>query len=340
MFAADAGLAYPVRVPEDWTGMSQQREGASGRAGDLRGWARLALAACLLALIAAALRVRVPAPALDGSFRHDALQVGAVLEAVLGCLMATLLVRNARAPRGALLAAQLRKLLLYAVGTGLVAIPVAYLLSKRLGPVHPARNPSTASKHLAGKPPPPPAVTSPYGVIIVIIVLSVLVLALLVYLIVAFLGSGTWRRLRKGPPGTALAAADGTDESDLRDAVESGRRALGRFDDARAAIIACYVAMEQQLASAGTARDAADTPDELLARASGQGLVRGDAAARLTALFYEARFSTHPVPPARREDAQQALAELAGSLADREPAGAASRASGDGPAGTGPGDSG
>ena len=39
--------------------------------------------------------------------------------------------------------------------------------------------------------------------------------------------------------------------SDLRDAVSSGRRALAELDDARAAIIACYVAMERSLAAAG-----------------------------------------------------------------------------------------
>ena len=86
-----------------------------------------------------------------------------------------------------------------------------------------------------------------------------------------------------------------------------------------AAIIACYAAMEQALARAGTARAAADTPYELFLRAADRGLIRTDAATRLTALFYEARFSSHPMPPARRDDAQQALNELAASLAEPEP---------------------
>jgi hypothetical protein len=37
---------------------------------------------------------------------------------------------------------------------------------------------------------------------------------------------------------------------DLREAVESGRAALAEISDARAAIIACYVAMERSLAEA------------------------------------------------------------------------------------------
>ncbi len=52
--------------------------------------------------------------------------------------------------------------------------------------------------------------------------------------------------------------------------------------------------MEDSLASAGTARAAAETPDELLTRAAASGVIHGEAAASLTGLFYEARFSTHP----------------------------------------------
>ena len=39
---------------------------------------------------------------------------------------------------------------------------------------------------------------------------------------------------------------------ELREAVESGRAALAEISDARAAIIACYVAMERSLAERGT----------------------------------------------------------------------------------------
>ena len=114
------------------------------------------------------------------------------------------------------------------------------------------------------------------------------------------------------------------DSQDLREAVESGRSALRTVDDARAAIIACYVAMENSLAERGTARATADTPDELLARARQSGIVRGTAATRLTALFYEARFSSHPLDHRQRDAAEQALDELAAALAETETAGAGS----------------
>jgi hypothetical protein len=72
--------------------------------------------------------------------------------------------------------------------------------------------------------------------------------------------------------------------------------------------------MEQSLAERGAERNAADTPDELLARAARSGVVHGSAARRLTQLFYEARFSSHPMGQEQREAAEQALGELAADL--------------------------
>lgn len=298
-----------------------QRPGDGGQRADVPGWARPALAACLLAIVAAGLRVTVPAPALNGPFRHDGLAVGAVLEAVLACLLFALLVRGARAPRDALFAAQLRKMLLYVVVAGLVAIPLVYALSRRLPTLPPRRK--------AVKVPPPRAGklhSAPGGhniiFLVVAIILGLLALAVLVYFLVLLVRRRFWLGFRGRAAGFAVDPAEADDESDLREAVESAQSALRRFDDAKAAIIACYVAMEESLARAGTARAVADTPDELLARAASSGLIRTGAAARLTELFYEARFSSHPMPLTQRDEAQQALAELADSLRDLEPAGA------------------
>ena len=300
--------------------MSQQRPDLSGRRGEVQAWARPALATGLLALVAAGLRNRVPAPSLDGPFRHDGLLIGLLLEVVLAGLLAALAVRNSRAPRDAVLAARLRKLLTYVVGAGLVAIPAAYLLSRHVRPLRPRSTTPAKTKGYRGLRLPPPS-HSTAGWFIVIIILGVLVAAVLVYFIVVLLRGRIWLGFRAAAPGTAIGLAEPQDESGLLEAVESGRSALRQFGDARAAIIACYVAMEQSLDRAGAARAVADTPDELLARAAGQGLVQGDAAARLTALFYEARFSTHPMPFAKRDEAQEALGELAASLGDPELAG-------------------
>jgi hypothetical protein len=299
----------------------QRAEGAGRRGGTAAGWrqGRVALAAGLLVLAAVALRGKLPAPALDGPLRRDGLAVGAVLEGVLACLLVALIVRHARAPRDALIAARLRTLLTYLVGAGLVAIPVAYLLNR-------AQN-----THLRPRPTPQPTPSGsprPLGLehghgsvagLIVVIILLALVAAALIYVIARFIlaHDWSWAGWHRRPASVAIDPSIGdAEEPGLLEAVESGQSALRQLDDARAAIIACYVAMEESLAGAGTERDAADTPDELLARAAARGLIRTGAAALLTGLFYEARFSSHPMPPGRLDDARQALAEVAASLAE------------------------
>jgi hypothetical protein len=155
---------------------------------------------------------------------------------------------------------------------------------------------------------------------------------LLIAAIVAAVAVSIWWSTRLRRPAAPLVIQDVSTE-ELREAVEEGRAALATIDDARAAIIACYVAMERRLAERGTARGAADTPDELLAKAVASGLVRSGAAGRLTALFYEARFSTHPLAGGQREAASEALDELAGELRAKpekasEPAGEPSSSGG------------
>jgi hypothetical protein len=318
--------------------MSQQRSRAGGAlGGGAGGWrqGRLVLAACLLALAAVGLRGTVPAAAVNGAYRHDGLPIAAAAEAVLACLLIALLIRRSRAPEDAVIAAQLRRLLTYIVVIALIAIPVGYVFDATAH-VHLALRPARRSTgggqgrlHPSGH----SATTPP----VVLIILLVLAAAVLVYLVVRFIAAyrGTWTGWRRRAASAAIEPAAEADEADLLEVVESGRSALRLLDDARAAIIACYVAMEQALARAGTSRGAADTPDELLARAAGQGLIQTDAAARLTALFYEARFSSHPVPPARRDDAQQALAELAASLTGPGPAAGPGSGRATGPAGAG-----
>jgi Domain of unknown function (DUF4129) len=121
------------------------------------------------------------------------------------------------------------------------------------------------------------------------------------------------RRIRHQPPDPDLGPAP-DDGSMLREAVDAGRAALGQLSDARMAIINCYLAMERSLGRAGAVRNAAETPDELLARSAGAGLLHGEAPAELTGLFYEARFSSRPVPPAGRDRALAALDAISADL--------------------------
>jgi hypothetical protein len=113
-------------------------------------------------------------------------------------------------------------------------------------------------------------------------------------------------RLRRAVRRERLAVS--ADEADVvREAVEAGRTALTGVSDARLAIIACYLAMERSLGQAGSARGAAETADELLARATAAGLLHGESPAELTALFSAARFSRHEVSEPARTRALNAL---------------------------------
>ncbi len=201
-----------------------------------------------------------------------------------------------------------------------MTIPAAYVLSRHS---HLSRLPVRQRQTRSGAGVPKLGHGSSYGVShvvgwVIVIILAALAAAVVIYVLrrILPLGRGFWAAFRWQAARTVVEPSAADDESGLLKAVESGQSALRRLDDARSAIIACYVAMEESLARAGTARAAADTPDELLARAALRGLVTGGAAARLTALFYEARFSSHPMRPAARDAAEQALGELAVSLGD------------------------
>ena len=278
-------------------------------------WARLLPLALLIVLGLAGLRGAVGTPRWDGPLHRDGLAVGLALEAVFAVL-AVLTLRRHRSVHQDLVARKLRVTISFALGIGAVAVAAVTLLglnlhlfTRRAAPPRP-RPPvtlrPTATPPRSHRTPPPPFHLP----------LAALLYTLLVLLLVAAIAVSIWWARRLRPPVPARDDALIVEESEeLREAVESGRSALRTVDDARAAIIACYLAMEQSLAERGTARGVADTPDELLARARAGGVVRGTAAARLTALFYEARFSSHPLGPAQRDAAERALDELAAALA-------------------------
>ena len=273
----------------------------------------------------AGLRGAVGALRWDGPLHADALVVGVVLEVVIVTMLVILLIRRRSGSQEAT-AVKLRGVLLSALGAGAVAAAVVmvaglhlHLFSQRARPRHfriPVATPSGSIR------PRPGAGPAPH------ISLTVLLYALLVALLLAGIAVCIWLARRLRPPAALRDHGDDfivEDPERLREAVESGRSALRTVDDARAAIIACYLAMETHLAERGAARGAAGTPGELLTRATERGLVRGTAAGRLTALFYEARFSSHPLGHQQRDAAERALDELAADLAEAEGATGAAR---------------
>ena len=142
---------------------------------------------------------------------------------------------------------------------------------------------------------------------------GVALLAVALAVVTAAAAIALWRSGRHR--ASAAQQGPGAKPSPLAAAVAAGSSALERSPGAREAIIACYAAMEEALAAAGSPRRAADTPEELLERAVGDGVVRTPAARRLTTLFREARFSRHDLADAQRHDARAALDEISGDLA-------------------------
>jgi len=286
-------------------------------------WPLVVPLALLIILGLAGLRGAMSTPRWNAAARHDGVAIGLALEVVLGVLLALTVRRRSRAARGAVLgeapvndvAAKLRGVLVFVLGGGMIAAAVAIFVSLHLR--LPAPRPRQAPPSVKAGPTPSlslrpgsqgPGFSIPVSAILYGLLIAVLVAAVLL--------SIWWARRFRPPLGGRHTAFLAEDPEDLREAVESGRSALRTVDDARAAIIACYVAMENSLAERGAARAVADTPDELLARATTSGLVRGTAAGRLTALFYEARFSSHPLGRGQRDAAEQALDELAAALAE------------------------
>jgi hypothetical protein len=302
-------------------GIRAQAPGMHGQPPGMRGRdhiraqrrARIALAALLLVLTAAGIRAADPSVSGHGPLHHYGKALGLAVELVLIALLIAVRRRRARSPDAPHVASVLNSMLRTVLGIGLVALPAAALLnSARPIHIHQKKQPAVSAGHpklpRARKPPPSSA-----GHLGIEITEWLLLIALLAAIVACVVLIRRWRRAASAAGYDAVPDDDFSAE--LSRAVESGRLALGKIDDARTAIIACYVAMEESLAEAGAVRAAAETPDELLARAASGGLVRGDAAGRLTALFYEARFSTRPLPQAHRAAAQLALAKLAAELA-------------------------
>jgi hypothetical protein len=102
----------------------------------------------------------------------------------------------------------------------------------------------------------------------------------------------------------------------LIESLTAGSEALAAGTEPRAAIIACYTAMEHGFAAAGSAPADADTPAEVLHRAAHAGIVRSGAPEVLAGLFRRARYSDEPMTGADSGAAATALAQMRADLED------------------------
>jgi hypothetical protein len=135
-----------------------------------------------------------------------------------------------------------------------------------------------------------------------------LVLALLTLLLAAI-------NLRTGQRQFGAPASVMIPETPLQEALDEGIEALLAEPDPRRAVIAAYAGMERVLARHGLARRPHEAPFEYLRRVLPAARTDARAVHQLTALYEQAHFSDHPITPAMRETAIQALQTIRANLA-------------------------
>jgi len=183
---------------------------------------------------------------------------------------------------------------------------VVFGLSKILQRVHQQRAAAAAAAHAArarGGPAGHLHVGNPWPLLVLFAVVALATAAL------------TYYRRRHAVPPTVPVPDLEPDAEPLVAALAAGARVLHEDPDPRTAIIGCYAAMERSLADAGSPPRMADTPAEVLSRATASGLVRSAPATTLTGLFRQARYSSHPMTEADRGTAIDALAQVRADLA-------------------------
>jgi hypothetical protein len=116
--------------------------------------------------------------------------------------------------------------------------------------------------------------------------------------------------LRHGSRGTGELS----ERAVLADAVTAGIDELEDDPDPRRAVIRAYGAMEGSLGAHGLPRRDAETPFEYLSRIFTGEEAGAPAAARLTPLYEQARFSTHEIDEGMRDRAIAALRDLRAEL--------------------------
>lgn len=280
----------------------------------------------LLIVVAAALRGYLPARdpvahAETGSSRAALVFVVVALSATL-TLLAIAVIARLRDPRAA--APKTRdisdmlgtgkgrpswRVLLIGLGVIIGWLLIAMLLS-RLALPH-SVTPSQGAADTGPAPPtrsttPPPQPRRPrdnndmYGILLA----SAIPMALLLVVAAIINSRRRWR-------GSTLAAIDGNDaestapvrrSESLARAAELGLAEMTDLSrEPREAIIACYAAMERELANVpAAAPQEFDTPTEVLARAVENRALQADNAVELVNLFEEARFSPHVMTEAHR----------------------------------------
>lgn len=219
------------------------------------------------------------------------------------------------------------RVLLIALGVVAAWLVVAMLLAQLWVPHEGAPStpaPSDAPQPGQTPPPrPPPHPQNDTGDM-----LGILLAATIPMLLVIVVGSVIMsrRRRRASAPGAAVAKGDSHSpvprSESLARAAELGLAEVADSSrDPREAIIACYAAMERELANVpGAVPQEFDTPTEVLARAVEHHALHADNAVQLVKLFAEARFSPHVMNETHRDAAVHLLQLVLDELGSRSAA--------------------
>lgn len=96
--------------------------------------------------------------------------------------------------------------------------------------------------------------------------------------------------------------------------IDEGLDDLRSDPDPRRAVIRAYARMERALSRHGLPRQRSEAPLEYLVRVLAELRGGGGSARRLTDLFAQAKFSSHPVGPPSKEEAIASLTALRDEL--------------------------
>jgi hypothetical protein len=135
------------------------------------------------------------------------------------------------------------------------------------------------------------------------------VIVVVILAAVGFAAAYASRQRRRG----RWAAEEAVTES-LVEMLEDTLDDLRAEVDPRKAVIAAYARLERTLAAHGSARKAAETPEEYLARILPRLAIERRSIRRLTDLFTRAKFSQHDVDAGMKEEAIDALAQVRDEL--------------------------
>jgi Domain of unknown function (DUF4129) len=142
-----------------------------------------------------------------------------------------------------------------------------------------------------------------------------------VVVLLVIVGAGWWFSRTSPAPvrftriRPVIAGPDPDQARRLRAAIDEGLNELAETDaDPRRAVIACWVRLERAAAAAGTGREPGDTSSDLVGRVLARHQVSREMLATLAALYREARFAPHDVPPATRDQARAALRQIRDEL--------------------------